>query len=714
MKLRQNLLNTNLLYTEKRNLNRDVRIINYFCIVAIISNLLLIIIRCILVFSKEDINIDLSENMDFVFASFVVTLPMICTRYGKIDLARLLVSWLPPLLITSLYSMHALRQGGVLTIAEFNSLYLFLLSTTAVPYLLGSSGKYSFFARLLLPMLFIVFCDIILRFFGIKWAIGPSPIDDVAIYRMRAFIACFLLNGCCLGIKKIIDKQDAINDSLIEKLEEQNILTSNMATVKITETQSRYRQLFEQAEDAIMLLNQKKEIEKVNPSACKMFDYSVKEFLNMELNDVRNIHHGKNILQDTFLLDNSGTAPVETTFIRKNGSIFPAEVNGKKLPDGSYQLFIRDITFRKKAQQVIKEAEEKFRALVERSVAGVFIIQNKKFSYINPQFTKIFDYTYEEIDGKPISILNAPENMYTAYKESARSVVSKEYICLERVARKKNGELINVEVLGCMTIINDKPAIIGTLIDTTEKRRLQKRIAEQKELEQKKIMRAMLRAEEKERERLGRELHDNISQILASALLYISLAADDKTDTKKHIENSKDIVVSAIEEIRGLSHRLVVPNKQSKLDDLIRGLAEKIKLAAPLEFNICYCSGEHEIRDDIKLNVYRIIQEQMNNILKHAKANSITIEVKVENNFLHVSIADDGKGFNPDSQASGIGLANIANRVESFNGRLQIKSSPGYGCALIMQIPLKQNVLSSTQYVRRDSQSRKFLPNNSF
>jgi two-component system, NarL family, sensor histidine kinase UhpB len=258
----------------------------------------------------------------------------------------------------------------------------------------------------------------------------------------------------------------------------------------------------------------------------------------------------------------------------------------------------------------------------------------------------------------------------------------------EMIGHKKNGQMVNVEIFGCSTIINGKPAVIGTLIDVTQNKQLQKRILEQREQEQKKIMRAMLTAEEKERNRLGRELHDNVNQILTGIKLSLSLARGKEQDAKLHIDNAIDLVDNTIYEIRALSHRQVMPLSDVDLEVLVSELVKKTQLVSPVTINFMYSVDTDAIKDDLKINLYRIIQEQLNNILKHAEAMLVDIILEIHGGILSVMITDDGKGFNTAKKVNGIGLSNIINRVESFDGKVKITSTPGNGCSLEIQIPV--------------------------
>ncbi|MFT3747181.1 MAG: PAS domain S-box protein [Agriterribacter sp.] len=673
-------------YDTRRKHNRNARIIKYFGVITITGLLLIILIRFIISITVPDSNINNSENVDFLIAIGFTLIPVICNYYGKMRLAIFFVSWLPPLVTIGLYTMHGLRNGGYLLTSEFTSVYLFLLSLTAVPYLLGTSNMRDFVIILLLPTLLIVFCDVVFNFFGVKELVGTVKKDVPEVYRMRAFVACFLLNGCCFAIKRIIDKQDALNEALIKKLVAQNVLINQQAKEKITESRNKYQQLFEQATDAIILFDAKGSIERVNLSAENLFGYTVHEFLTKSLRHLQAENNGINSLE---FFDNVQEAVIEIECRKSDETTFPAEINGKKLPDNSYQLFIRDITIRKNAENKLREAEGRFRALVEQSLAGVYIIRDKKFTYVNPQFAAIFGYSASDMDNHATDILHAlsTQDDVAHYMEDKFSTATRG-ARYEMVGHKKNGQAVNVEIFGCSTIINGKPAVIGTLIDVTQNKLLQKRILEQREHEQKKIMRAMLKAEEKERNRLGRELHDNVNQILTGIKLSLTFASSKEKDAKLHIGNAIELVDNAIYEMRALTHRQVMPLSDVNLQELILEIVKKIQLISPVTINLVYGIDDDAIKDELKINLYRIIQEQLNNILKHADAMLVDIIIEIHGGILTVIITDDGKGFDTVKKVNGIGLSNIINRVESFDGKAKITSSPDNGCSMEIQIPV--------------------------
>ena len=153
-----------------------------------------------------------------------------------------------------------------------------------------------------------------------------------------------------------------------------------------------------------------------------------------------------------------------------------------------------------------------------------------------------------------------------------------------------------------------------------------------------------------------------------------------------------ELVDSTIGEIRLLSSKLVTPLKNIDLQELVRELIRKLDLNTVIKTDFTYSvsnSVSNEfLSDDLKLNIYRIIQEQMNNILKYAEAKNVNIAIKAQENAISIDISDDGRGFDVEKKRNGIGISNMINRIESFNGEVAIESSPGKGCKISFKIAL--------------------------
>jgi PAS domain S-box-containing protein len=246
-------------------------------------------------------------------------------------------------------------------------------------------------------------------------------------------------------------------------------------------------------------------------------------------------------------------------------------------------------------------------------------------------------------------------------------------------------------------LINDKEGrptrMIGSMQDITSRKELEQRLIEQEIGRQKMLTHATLDGQEKERKEIGKELHDNINQILSTTKLYLDLAQNTAEGaTAEMIAISSRNIMEAINEIRKLSRSLVPPTLGDLgLIESIRDLCETFTntQAFNVEFNHRNIR-EKQLTDNLKLMLFRIIQEQTNNIIKHAKAGNVKIELKRSKEFIVLTIADDGRGFDLSKTKKGVGLNNIINRAELFNGQVEIVAAPGNGCTVRVMIPMKK------------------------
>ncbi|MES1215671.1 MAG: PAS domain S-box protein [Bacteroidota bacterium] len=368
----------------------------------------------------------------------------------------------------------------------------------------------------------------------------------------------------------------------------------------------------------------------------------------------------------------------------------------EKVDIATLRLKLMNNTLEKKVEErthTIQEAEKRFRTLVEKSLVGVYIVQDDKFLYVNPRYEEIFGYNSSELyNMSPLSIIK--KDLRAATSETIIGLMSGEIDSehSETIGIKKDGTERLLEFYASKTMYEGKPTIIGTVLDITEKKLLEKKMLEQKVQEQKKITRAILKGEERERNKIGQELHDNINQILAVTKMSLSRAKKATVNKEDVIAESLQLIDDVIEEIRALSRGKVTPIRKVNLQELLQPLIDTMTVNNAINASLVYKGEDKLIKDELKLNIYRIIQELLNNILKHAKANNVVVFVEAGGSQIKLWVSDDGKGFDPDMHAGGIGISNITNRVESFNGNLFISSSPGNGCQTKITFPVKQQL----------------------
>lgn len=232
--------------------------------------------------------------------------------------------------------------------------------------------------------------------------------------------------------------------------------------------------------------------------------------------------------------------------------------------------------------------------------------------------------------------------------------------------------------------------MIGSLRDITELKILESKLIKEKVKQRKKIIRAKVIAQEKERIYLGNELHDNVNQLLVASKLFLEVI---KTDDKKSAEmkdNVSQYLATACNEIRNLSHGLVVANfDQTGLVGSFKKILNDLVLSGTFEMAFNHDEKIETLNKSKKITLLRILQEQTKNIIKHSQATKIDIELTVVNNKVQLSIRDNGIGFDPRALRRGIGLSNIYDRVKLYNGSVELNTSTGMGCELKVTMPFK-------------------------
>lgn len=233
--------------------------------------------------------------------------------------------------------------------------------------------------------------------------------------------------------------------------------------------------------------------------------------------------------------------------------------------------------------------------------------------------------------------------------------------------------------------------MIGVMMDVTDRKRRQEEKSRHALEKQKLVTQITIQTQEKERKEIGLELHDNINQILATARLYVKVALKEDEIEKELLYKSYDCITRAIKEIRFVSKSLILGSmKDIRLRESLREIADNMAAGSDLHIalNVQFDALE-DMPLEIKLAVYRIVQEQVNNIVKHSKASHAAIELSSFDRSVCLVVKDNGIGIETGHRFSGIGLHNIASRVEMLNGKVEVITSAGKGFTLKVQLPLE-------------------------
>lgn len=391
--------------------------------------------------------------------------------------------------------------------------------------------------------------------------------------------------------------------------------------------------------------------------------------------------------------DNINVFQTECRILNANNDYIHVEDKGYIIRDEKGKVIrivgvTKNITDAKIAQELIKTSEERYRYLFENNPAAIFLwdIDSLAIIDINETAAKVYGYTKEEFCNLTILDLRKKEE-YEKIKVMVERLKTEPELHNVGIWKHltKNGQDIYMDIASHKLILNGRTVVMAMGNNITEKVLLQQNLDKINEIKQKEITDAVITAQEKEREVIGGELHDNVNQILATSLLYLGIAKKDINNTAMMDETEK-LINTAIREIRNLTHSMIAPSLeatslQNALENIIKvtRLNNSFTVHSRLD-----CKEESGMPDKMKLSIYRIVQEQISNIQKYANANNVFISFECNQQEIILSIKDDGLGFDTTKKSEGVGLMNIKTRASLYNGKVSIQSSPGNGCELII------------------------------
>jgi PAS domain S-box-containing protein len=462
---------------------------------------------------------------------------------------------------------------------------------------------------------------------------------------------------------------------------------------RLRENEEKYRELVERITDAFIALDKDFRYTYLNRQAGELVHKDPAELIGKKVWDVfpdavgSETYHSflRAMKEQVYVCCTDYYPPLD---LWQENHIYPS-------PEG-ISVFIRDITKNKRAERQSEFDRNNLSALINNT-RDLMWSTDSDLRLVT--FNDAFNEVVIGLSGRPLQLGDRviseqfPQELVTRYRNHYQHALRGEsFTIIDHV-----GKPIDLWWEISFYPIQNEGKTTGLACfarDITEAKRseqtmlkMEKEIMHQQIQEQKKIARAIINAQEQERNRIGQELHDNVNQILAATKIFLSSAA--KSDAAKEaIRYPIQLIDNSIEEIRSLSSRQVTPLKNIHLKEMIEELIDKMKTNAKLTAVLDYSDHEDLMDDDLKLNIYRIIQEQVNNIVKYAVANHALVSIHTQNDGTYIVISDDGKGFDTAKKRKGIGISNMINRVEAFNGSISIESAPGMGCKVSFMIPV--------------------------
>jgi two-component system CheB/CheR fusion protein len=482
-----------------------------------------------------------------------------------------------------------------------------------------------------------------------------------------------------------------------------DVTERKMIERELSTVEKRFHHYFELGLIGMVLTSTDKEIIEINQTLADILGYTRDELVHMKWTDLT---HLDDIVVADANFDKAMCGEIdgytmEKRWIRKDGTIVDTIVSVKcvRVEDGGdvdyFAALVEDITESKKIEEALRRAESHFQALIESATEYAIFTTDKDnvINSWNAGAERIFGWTEAEILGKESGILFTAEDREHGVPTEEVSTAAKTGRAEdERWHIRKDGTQFFAS--GVMQPLNDKNGIYGFVkICRDQTARLMSETATQ----DKQMLQQLVSTQEDERRRIARDLHDHFGQQMTALRLKLGSLKEMSGKDKRlgsEIEEADRIGASLDREIDFLAWEL----RPAALDDLgLRAtLGNFVKewsrySGTKAEFHSSGI-GKKPLEFSIETNLYRIAQEALNNIHKHARAESVSVLLEKHGDEISLIIEDDGVGFDPQgkfNRTKGIGLVGMNERAKICNGTLEIESAKGKGTTIYAKIPVK-------------------------
>ena len=462
------------------------------------------------------------------------------------------------------------------------------------------------------------------------------------------------------------------------------------------EARLRLATIVESSDDAIIGKDVNGIITDWNDGAERLYGYSKDEMIGKSISSLAPPGDSADFQEFMEKLKKGETVKhYETTCVKKDGSRIEVSLTVSAIKDTEGKIIglsaiVRDITERKHQEAILRESEERFRLLADTAPVMIWMTAGDKlFTYFNKPW---LDFT-----GRPIEAELGNGWAEGIHEDDLRRCMDtyghafdrREGFRMEYRLRRHDGEYRWILDIGAPRFNADHSfaGFIGAGIDVTERKMAEKALAG--------VSGKLIEAQELERARIARELHDDICQRLALLSVEIVRVQKDSPSLPQGILRRMDELQKQASEIgfdvQSLSHEL----HSSKLELLglvpaIRGFCREFGEQQKIEIDFKAQDFPGSAPQDVSLCAFRVLQEALHNSAKHSQAQKINVELSWRANEIRLTVRDSGVGFDSKAiikEGRGLGLVSMRERLKLVNGELSIESEPGRGTTIHARVP---------------------------
>lgn len=437
----------------------------------------------------------------------------------------------------------------------------------------------------------------------------------------------------------------------------------------------------------------------VNPAYCDMSGYTRDELLQMAIMDIdANEQPEETKLHVQAVIEGRETH-FETRHRHKAGHLIDVEISAKymEVRGGCLVVFIRDITERKKVDmQKLRESEDRFRGTLEQAAVGIAHAQLEGYiKHVNQKFCDIVGYTRDELlsmNFREITFSDDLDKNNHYIQQLLAGNIST--FAMEKRYVRKDGSLvwINLTVSLLCDADGNPHHTIGVVEDITERKRLERQMRD--------LSKHLQSVRESEKASFAREIHDNLGGTLTALKMDIYWLAEELAACQgggallEHVSSMSNLLDSAVD----VTRRVITDLRPTILDDLgllaaIEWQAGQFQKRSGIQCRVT-CINDYESKLDKyqTINLFRIFQESLTNVVRHSGASNVEVELRYEESEIFLTIDDNGCGFLEGHTVSSTsyGILGMRERVEQLDGKIYFSVSANGGFSVRVMLPLMQ------------------------
>lgn len=457
------------------------------------------------------------------------------------------------------------------------------------------------------------------------------------------------------------------------------------------------------SQDGVVTIDAAMRIVMINPTAQRMFGLTASEALGRDLSTlVPALWHDAHAAPVPVFLptEHPMAVPGAVTGLRANGETFPLQVAIAKVApahrggDGhQYTARLRELSEEHPLTTLLGQLNQRIRALFDRAPVAIWITEGEHVVFANHACAALFGVEHREaLMDRPIyALLSAPSHASVREKVSQAFANEQEVSTVHGEIVRADGSLREVELVVAALPDQERTYVQMVISDVTE------RLQEKRDLlHSRRTLRALsaslVDAREEERRRIARELHDELGQRLTALKLELAAQLQDSGPDAPpaRLQAMMDLVDDTVAAVR----RIAMDLRPPMLDDLglqaaIEWLAKDFERRSGIQVTLHWVDSAKPIQQHMATAVYRIVQEALTNMARHAQASHAVISMEPKGQRLQLVVEDDGRGFPPDQPPLGsFGLIGMRERVHMLGGHITLKNAASGGARLVVRLPL--------------------------